>query len=570
MHDESYLILGGAGLVGLQVARRIASHLKPRRIIIASLYEHEVVEALDGPSGLRKMFPNGIEFTGEWGNIFVRSAYTHTSRTELLNDPEKRAGLYDDLFGPVDDAYDNSRLVSLILKYRPDVIVDAINTATAISYQDLHTAAVIAKRDVDCTVAQLAAGDLAAAAEQAARTQQSVDTLAISLATPQLIRHLILLNRAMREVETRLYLKVGTTGTGGMGLNIPYTHSEDKPSTRLLTKTAMAFAHTGLLFLLARTEGGPIVKEIKPGAMIGYADVSHHTIRQHGQTVYRYKSQPQRLGEHLTLRHPNDAYEQLDELQVPVVDTGENGVFTRGEFEAITTIRQMEFMTPEEIAMYCVHEIRGSNSGYDMIGEIDSAVMNPTYRAGVLRQRALDDLARLEEQTETHSVALGQLGPPELSKLLWEAELLRIAFRTLTAALQVSPEAVSSSIAALLDERADLRHAITSIGVPILAPDGQTLDRGPFIRIPEVPGENTVALTPENIDTWARKGWVDLRPANFADWQERFRSMAASRERIRMQGTASVTREAYLADDIRAGAIVGWIFNNETDGYRVK
>ena len=26
------------------------------------------------------------------------------------------------------------------------------------------------------------------------------------------------------------HISIGTTGTGGMGMNIPYTHSEDKPS----------------------------------------------------------------------------------------------------------------------------------------------------------------------------------------------------------------------------------------------------------------------------------------------------------------------------------------------------
>ena len=52
-----------------------------------------------------------------------------------------------------------------------------------------------------------------------------------------------------------MYLKVGTTGTGGMGLNIPFTHSEDKPSRVLLAKSAMAGAHSMLLFLLGRTAG---------------------------------------------------------------------------------------------------------------------------------------------------------------------------------------------------------------------------------------------------------------------------------------------------------------------------
>ena len=66
--------------------------------------------------------------------------------------------------------------------------------------------------------------------------------------------------------RTQMYLKV-TTGTGGMGLNIPYTHSEDKPS-RNACQNETAFGHTGLPFLLARTPNSPIVKEVKPAAMI--------------------------------------------------------------------------------------------------------------------------------------------------------------------------------------------------------------------------------------------------------------------------------------------------------------
>ena len=33
MADETFLILGGAGLVGLQVARRICNDLRPKRLI---------------------------------------------------------------------------------------------------------------------------------------------------------------------------------------------------------------------------------------------------------------------------------------------------------------------------------------------------------------------------------------------------------------------------------------------------------------------------------------------------------------------------------------------------------
>ena len=92
----------------------------------------------------------------------------------------------------------------------------------------------------------------------------------IAQGVPQIVRHILFLHRALENSSVRVYVKVGTTGTGGMGINIPYTHSEDKPSAQLLSKSAIGFAHTGLLFLLARTPGVSIIKEIKPGAMIGF------------------------------------------------------------------------------------------------------------------------------------------------------------------------------------------------------------------------------------------------------------------------------------------------------------
>ena len=63
------------------------------------------------------------------------------------------------------------------------------------------------------------------------------------------------------------------------------------------------------------------------------------------------------------------------------MDTSENGVFTRGEFTAITALGQMEYITPEEIARVVVREIKGANTGQDVISAMDGAVLNPSYKA---------------------------------------------------------------------------------------------------------------------------------------------------------------------------------------------
>ncbi|PWT94199.1 MAG: hypothetical protein C5B55_03065 [Blastocatellia bacterium] len=577
---ETYLILGGGGMIGAQVVHRICRELQPRAVIVCSRELSEVQEIIDHS---RQSFPN-VKFVGFGGDVFLRAEWNedeeklHLSRGQLMDSAESRADLFDDVFHDFDAAYLRSQLTKLILQHKPDVVVDSINTATAISYQDVYTGSEIAKGSFDELQKRLVNEvDVEQLKIQTASVGRDLEALLISQSIPQLIRHVLIMQRAMTEAGTRLYLKIGTTGTGGMGLNIPYTHSEDKPSARLMTKTAIGFAHTGLMFLMARTPGGPIVKELKPAAMVGYNNISRRVIcerAKQGAPLHLFASNQEALRDTLVLKDKEDLYERLEPMQMVVIDTGENGLFTKGEFETITHMGQMEFITPEEIARHAVLEIKGSNTGYDVIAAVDSTVMNPTYRAGNLRHLALEEAESLERQFasegDSPSVALGWLGPPEIGKLLWEAHLLKVRFNTLKRVLDQSPETLAAEISSLIENNTKLRNTINSVGLPILTPDGQSLIRGPHIRIPEVPGANTVNVTPENIDKWAAKGWVDLRPQNFARWRERFTKMSGRPWRLDEQGSAGIKREAYPHEDIRVGAVVGWIFNNEILGYRIK
>jgi hypothetical protein len=528
--DETFLLLGGGGMVGRQVAYEIARELNPRRIIICALTQGEADEAV---AELNRDFPD-VNIRGVAGNVFVRHEWNPSSGQEpvrpgaLTETAECRRALYEDTFGDVGAAYGRSELVWLIKEFSPDVIIDSINTETAISYQDVYAASDLAMQ----RLADLGgAGGDGGAAESVTRAFEEV---IISQSVPQLVRHVLLINKAMREENMRLYLKIGTTGTGGMGLNVPYTHSEDKPSATLLEKTAIAFAHTGLLFLMARTLGGPAVKEFKPAAMIGYSDLRYDSIRIKpkgrvgvpGERLKVYASRTEPLGEAGSLRlrpaaggdsADGDGYEARGELNMVLVNTGENGLFTMGEFQAITFMRQMEFITPEEIARQVVLEVKGSNTGYDVVAAIDSAAMNPTYRAGYIRQYTIEQLARMEEEERERagdagnyspSVALGELGPPELGKLLWEAHLLKAGYGTLGAVLAKTPEELSEELLALLGREVWLRDTIVSVGLPVLTPDGRLI-RGPYIHIPEVKNHDHVEVGgAADVDAWAAKGWV--------------------------------------------------------------
>ncbi len=559
---SDYMILGGAGLVGTQVIRHIVKALEPNRIIVCSLMQQEAEAACEAHE---REFGKSISFVPAWGNLFVPSDMAHTPRGELLNQPEHRKRLLDTLYGDFDSAYQDNHLVNLLADYRPQVVVDSVNTATGFSYQDVFDGAEKVREWIkEDTFNKSGVKDL--------------EALLLSQSVPQVIQHVRFVQRATQEHSTRVYLKVGTTGTGGMGLNIPYTHSEDKPSKKLLAKNEAAFGHTGLLFLLARTPGAPIVKEVKPAAMIGYRAVCVRQVAdKHGnKNLFMPKSIALTEQKELSLKEGEEGYERAGKLEIPVVDTGENGVFTRGEFAAITALGQMEYITPEEIARVIVLEIRGANTGHDVISAMDASVLNPTYKAGLVRGVALNDLGSEEskviEQGGVPSIALGKLGPPELSKLLFEAAMFKHHYTKVESVLQdTCSDADLATIMAEELEASGVGRTAPSIGIPVLMPDAKTLMRGPRINVPEVLGHRTdIDIEDGDVNTWANRGWVDLRPENVGRWRARIRKMVRGRVDLREAGSAAATIESFMSDQFEIGEMVAWIFNNEMHGNRMK
>ena len=135
-HD--FLVLGGAGLVGTQVCRQIANGLKPRRIVVASLFEHEARAACER---LISEFGERIGFVPAWGNLFVPTKLADISRQEVLENQDLRRQLLSFLYGEFEEAYRSNHLVHMIRRFRPDVVIDCVNTATGLSYQNVFDGA---------------------------------------------------------------------------------------------------------------------------------------------------------------------------------------------------------------------------------------------------------------------------------------------------------------------------------------------------------------------------------------------------------------------------------------------
>jgi hypothetical protein len=564
--NRSVLVLGGWGLVGSAVCRQMMPE-QPKRIILTSLLESEAKEAV---STMQKEYPKAGKnfFVPWWGNIFVPHSLKDTPRDAILQNEQWRRMLIDDLLDELSlPVLERSTIYQLLTKYKPDIVVDCINSATGIAYQDIFYTA----REVRKALRNTKAGNEAPLLDQ---TERLLATLYI----PQLIRHVQILYRSMQIVGTTTYVKIGTSGTGGMGLNIPYTHSEERPSSVLLSKSAVAGAHTMLLFLMGRTPDAPITKEIKPTAAIAWKKIGYGEIKKRGKAIELIDCPPESakpLSGTLKLRDTSLPVKPLNtQLKSVFIDTGENGVFSRGEFEAISTPGQMEFVTPEEIAESVLFEIKGGNTGHDIINALDNASLAPTYRAGFMFEGALREMKRLEQEHKTHSIAFEFLGPPRLSKLLYESYLLKVAFGSVREVVKTPAKVISAKLEELIRIDAGLRSQLISIGIPILLSDGKTLLRGPDIKIPPYRGENELKVSEKSLNAWSHDGWVDLRVANMERWKSRFQVIMKQVDEIPEGDTSSrqFRSSAYWDSfkEIDPGKLVGWIFSEEEKGKRMK
>ena len=563
IQNRKVLILGGFGMVGQALLRELAAK-KPAELIIASLLESEARAAV---KQITEEAP-GVKATPVWGNVFLRVDLKDLQRHELLENAEYRNALIADAMEPMDEEIlARSTVHQIISHHKPNIIIDAVNSATGLAYQNVYRGYYRVREE------------LTAAVDQDQLTQSlvvEVEKLLASLYIPQLIRHTQIMYESMRRNKTRVYLKIGTSGTGGMGLNIPYTHSEEKPSRVLLSKTALAGAQTLLLFLMGRTPDAPITKEIKPAAAIAWKSINYGPITKHGQPIPMVDCHPDNALQLTdTFDFASDPCHALDRnMESVYIDTGENGIFSLWEFECITAVGQMEFVTPEEIAQNAIMEIEGDNTGHDIINALDNAIMGPTYRAGSMRHRAINHMERLVKEHDQESVAFELLGPPRLSKLLHESNLLRQTIGSLEALATAEPADLVQKVEQLITENQQLRSSILSIGVPILMSDGKQLLRGATIAIPASLGRASINMSAADKDNWAKTGWVDLRLQNFVKWQARAIAIIAEADSIPANDTSSQFHHNVDYWDIEAqlnpGKVVAWIFINEEEGAREK
>src|SRR2546430_2553395 len=226
LRDRTVMILGGSGLVGLAVARRGLGASPPPlvplgvfrgegpasgpRVVLVALFEDEVQAAAASLEPHR----GRAVIAAEWGDVFLPAALAKLGRGTVVASAEHRAVLLQDVLSELtEDVLGRSFLAQLLMQYRPDAVVDSINTATAFAYQDVVQAA----------------RELLERAAQGTADRAAVEQLTLVIELPRLIRHMQILAEGLRRGGGTGQAEIGAGGAGGEGGNNPSHPPAQRP-----------------------------------------------------------------------------------------------------------------------------------------------------------------------------------------------------------------------------------------------------------------------------------------------------------------------------------------------------
>jgi len=129
------------------------------------------------------------------------------------------------------------------------------------------------------------------------------------------------------------------------------------------------------------------------------------------------------------------------------------------------------------------------------------------------------------------------LGPPRLSKLLYEAYLLKLCFGDLRTVSRTESSVMSRRLLELIQTDADVRsHIIRSVS----RSSSPTASRscGARREDPALPRRGGVpGVTRQNMTRWAHDGWVDLRTKNMSLWKRRIGQLINEVEKLPTEET---------------------------------
>lgn len=194
------------------------------------------------------------------------------------------------------------------------------------------------------------------------------------------------LYQIIERIEGKLsYIQMGTTGSGGLGFNIPFTHGDKIDNLPIINKAAFAGVSTAMLTLLSRSFGHRVsVSEIKPGLAIFRKEIVN---------------------------------KKCGNSNLVIIDGGESGFYTYNELALLTCY--MGFTYVDTIVDKVKKILSGDKSFhnhcvYDTIGSLNGAIIRQNHIDQFQLTRALMTMKKCSSCD--YIIATGKLGPPTITR----------------------------------------------------------------------------------------------------------------------------------------------------------
>lgn len=536
LSNKTILIIG-AGNVGEACAFRLIKH-KVKKIILHTLTEKKANEVFARVKEYDKESSTIIEMS--WGNVLLPKNLAYKNKNEILESKEDSNILLSYYFEPLNDnILETNFLYSLVEKFKPDIIIDAINTATVIGYTD----------------------DPYSLPRKIIKDNTEDHSIELLLSNPinPLIRFTQVLKKVMEKFQLDCYIKVSTTGLGGMGINLPYTHgdlNEPGMSSGILGKVATAGIMHQLFWSLSHTPGCNI-KVVVPATLIGWQYVGLGDFRSHGKNLQEVSIPIKQNLNNIILQKTNTLETTI---KIPYVDSGENNAYSLHEMMAITSLGQMESVTREEVSEAVLQSILGSTK-YDILTALDYATLNPSYTAAIQRNHIFRKMKSLETISDYPSIATNNLGPT-MSKHLFELfVLLKMADNSLENLIKLTPKELIKSITTFFkkDDRI-LKYAL-ALRLPFINCNNEIF----ILDNTFVPEDKSLLknITNDNLERFIKEGWIDFRETNIKQWLKKLKGLVKEKNEILNKMSIPLERNWQDIENGNIGEILGYIYSME-------
>ncbi|MDZ7798138.1 MAG: hypothetical protein U5L76_00810 [Patescibacteria group bacterium] len=423
LKNKKILILGGTGLVGKNTVTVLLDQ-KVKNIGVVGLKNDKnwkFIEKIERDKKVKiKKYKNNLL----WPSWFSQSSFkknTKQSNVQLKN------FLASDI---KKDEVKKEPLYKIILDFCPDYIIDSINTPTQCSYAKFSSS----------IIEGIGMGSL------------------LLLRYYKILYHLLSYDfwkKERKKINISQYIKIGTTGIGGMGLDIPFTHGEEKPSLSLLKKVALAGSQTNILFAMRNSHRIANIQEIIPTTSV------------------------------FQLTDFNTSHKEID--------GGESQGYALEEFRLLTNQSQMGVIDAHELAEIIIKALQKGKSPYNTLEALAQSGVACSDKSLKMRSRILDSWWQKQNKSAKVSVAHGNLGPKRTRKLLFELFILLDYYRVNRKDFwRLSPRKIQKQIKDKISKNSSLKEEIRLADMRVLTSP------------PKKPSDKYIDLSTKNITKWRK------------------------------------------------------------------